>query len=519
MAITTWIRKTTAFSVRTGGVLGAIAGITSDVLMPIADFGLYISGISVVILFILIVANVLFGKIISRKVEAFTGPEDNFWFAPLAFSVLLMSALTGGAYLLGSSQSPNNGPNPGFIASHIPIVEKLQIQTGILEAQLVEQKRTNEHLGDLKSIAEQELALSQEQVRQNEAHNNSPETLVYSFYTAILNGDVETIKSIVKNPGWNNKYLFKNSIQVNLIELLIETENDNNISVLKHLIKVGAWDPNQISTLNYNSTIRAQNFFKRAISTPIYQQREKASLEGIQGYKAKALKEAGQICYHYQDFTTEFDQYVQDNIYTKDKPRIDYQQNWGEVGIPKEVIALNPVVRKYHKYIDLGPYNICASYQVSNLLRKSNSGITQLQGLEMGETICDAYDEVDDKLKKQAKEYSDYLKKLAPTVKMEKEFKLDQNPRLSPYKSQLMYGRCDKNRIYNRLISEFENKNKPTNNLRIKKLQASGYQMAYLLNNQGVIRLLEQHSIPSTQHLLITDSEENVHSFGITKDI
>jgi hypothetical protein len=43
--------------------------------------------------------------------------------------------------------------------------------------------------------------------------------------------------------------------------------------------------------------------------------------------------------------------------------------------------------------------------------------------------------------------------------------------------------------------------------------------MASIFNNQRVIKMLDKDNFVPGQHLVVTDSEETKHSFGIIKDM
>lgn len=257
MSVLSRFKKTTSYSLKTGGTIGTIAGVFSDFLLPVANYGLLLSAFFAVLLVLLILLYVFFNDKITSMLNSSKDEgesnDNSIWFAPLAFSVFFMSAITLGAYQLGSQEENKEA---GFIASHLPIVKELQVQTGVLERiesntrEMVEQqKESNTHLTNVSDNTKELIEIQQKSqgALSNLAKESNRQSFsAHDYSQAVAQGNLERVKFYLDSPKWRDS-IHKQASYSNLfppIETkLIEANNDEQaVKVLTLLIERGLVD-------------------------------------------------------------------------------------------------------------------------------------------------------------------------------------------------------------------------------------------------------------------------------------
>lgn len=260
MSVFSRFKKTTSYSLKTGGAIGTITGVFSDFLLPVANYGLLLSAFFAVLLVLLILLYVFFNDKITSMLNSSKnegeGNDNSIWFAPLAFAVFFMSAITLGAYQLGSQEENKEA---GFIASHLPIVKELQIQTGVLERiesntrEMVEQqKESNTHLTKVSDNTKELVEIQQksQSALNNLANESKRQSFsAYDYGQAVAQGNLERVKFYLDSPKWRDS-IHQQASYSNLIPpietKLIEANNDvQAVKVLALLIERGLADPSK----------------------------------------------------------------------------------------------------------------------------------------------------------------------------------------------------------------------------------------------------------------------------------
>lgn len=259
MSLLTRFKKMTSYSLKTGGTVGAVAGVFSDFLLPVANYGLLLSAFFAVLLVLLILVYVFFNNKIINLLETSQdgdGNDDSIWFAPLALAVFFMSVITLGAYQLGSTEE---NKETGFIASHIPVVKELQMQTGVLERietntrEMVEQqKESNTHLTNVSDNTKELVTIQQksQSALDNLANESKRASFTaYDYGQAISQGNLERVKFYLDSPKWRDSMHVQanHSSSFPPIETkLIAANNDEQaVKVLALLIERGLSDPSK----------------------------------------------------------------------------------------------------------------------------------------------------------------------------------------------------------------------------------------------------------------------------------
>lgn len=252
------VKKTTSYSLKTGGTIGTIAGVFSDFLLPVANYGLLLSAFFAVLLVLLILLYVFFNDKITNMLNSSKDEgesnDNSIWFAPLAFAVFFMSAITLGAYQLGSQEENKEA---GFIASHLPIVKELQVQTGVLERierntreMVDQQKESNTHLTKVSDNTNELVEIQQKS--QNVLNNLADESKrqsfsAYDYGQAVAQGNLKRVQFYLDSPKWRDS-IHQQASYSNLVPpietKLIEANNDEQaVKVLALLIERGLVDP------------------------------------------------------------------------------------------------------------------------------------------------------------------------------------------------------------------------------------------------------------------------------------
>lgn len=235
--------RTIEFAGKTGGVLGGIGSVFADFLLPLAPIGLYLSFGSLALLLVCTGA----WAVLPKRSESDAG--ESIWFAPFACSLLVISALTYGTYLFSVKYSGDN--RNGFLASSVPGIEHIQLQTGILKniyevnvETLKEQKKSNILLNDQVEIQENIQAST------NDISSNSKKIRDATYYSnsnlqqAMSQGDLQVLRDFL-NKGISLDLVNRplNQHGQPMIFYAITANYTNVHDVLEFLFRVEAINP------------------------------------------------------------------------------------------------------------------------------------------------------------------------------------------------------------------------------------------------------------------------------------
>lgn len=303
-------QKSVKFVLTIGGGLSSIISFFSDILMPIAPFGLYISLFMLIGMLISIIMH--FIPSIDKK---FTGKY--YWWAPIPIMCLSFSIITFLCYGIGKSSGEQ-----GFLASKYEIFYNVQKDFNIISKSLNEiNNNTNKIAQNTEKISDKIDNVKKEisDDPRKELANRGIAWTNNKFEEVIFNRDYENLKLFLE--GGHNLYALNDlGYPIIFSELMFEPEGYQDILLF---FKKYGLDLNKKVDFknNYLTMLEKLNLFSTNPELLFIKNIDQYKIQQVESTKKLSLIEA--CCIYKRSFSDDFIKFIKNEFTTNLKDGSD----------------------------------------------------------------------------------------------------------------------------------------------------------------------------------------------------